>query len=1095
MKKSKIILITTILLITATIATAYTYESSFGSDRDENTYSDIVKWDYDATNIFSHVHQGQDITVEDPSPFYGSKIVEEDDGQRITEQPDNTRDAAADTTYFNVTYVANSYGEDNWAEGDLTYQEIDVSDKLEDGWTILNRRSTHNPDESIPELVTSPNPDAGQLSEHACGDSVKNQDGPDVSGIHECPEDYGLPANRYDDETESNVDTAENTITERSEEIEARPDSGSDELSEPIRNRDGDNDFMSWYDPSTDPGHVGSSDASNEITGSTSDDPSSTSSGASSTDDDPGSDSYTYDFSTYSDWFFGPFMYQPNHKEIWMTYPRTLGSSHDIPILEQESEYRLASSIDEYEEAGDIDTCDGSECTSSATSNKCWDYTDESHTHYGIKERTDTVVISDSSDEENRNYGEVSGNALTRIIPESGEFEDLTRYGVTADGDGYFEVEETSEDASLEIEVTYQEVVDGERDFDTDCTDFGTRQEATGCENGSLGDDDSGCGTSSGPSYYETTDTTYHYDDYDSSTKSIYYQDTELVEEPVFTLNPNTNPEGSNPDDSADDYIHDPEETYRSPQDREGHISIREALFAGENLHGEEYEGESDSFSEDGGTLPYNYDGDQTWISYNIDYPDTAMENSFSVSRSNFSIDTDDDTLDFISVREDFDTFNADGPYSLSNGYVTVRHDTSGEDRTGWQITGTTVDLAQNETTTDGASADFIEVHQSEESDEQTSIERLLSERGFECPTEGSDEYTHCTAYVGLYLEELDNWDDPNDPSTGVSMDIHQVDGEQSVHTSESLGACRMYESIADEDFDLDDDENVQCTEEFSDGGSGGNGDNGEDPVPGCGGVAGEWSHYMEGPAVNTSYLEEPEDYNEDIEGSVREDIQGHYEGCVEQNQCVLHGAAVDEGTVANVAHDSEIYEGYEYGGDTVDWEVCLNIDEIDDEMGYHDEGGQWYDLDDPIISEYLQQGESGNFLTSDAGDGSDLISDASQDDREDPEHIAFYYRRNPNPYHSEWNPTGYHLDGDEEEYYYGTALESTCRVDTEIIDQGWLEYDESDIECQDIQPEDYSEQGYDYGDGYGDYSLFYNFYWQTSGQEPGGNYRPAEAP
>jgi len=100
-------------------------------------------------------------------------------------------------------------------------------------------------------------------------------------------------------------------------------------------------------------------------------------------------------------------------------------------------------------------------------------------------------------------------------------------------------------------------------------------------------------------------------------------------------------------------------------------------------------------------------------------------------------------------------------------------------------------------------------------------------------------------------------------------------------------------------------------------------------------------------------------------------------------------------------------------GTPSPDWEVCLNLDDgtgddqpwdnAGNDPNARDFGGEWYDFDDERINDYLR------------GSGNNLITGGDSDDIND---IAYYWRTNPNPQHSDHNPTG----GES-----GVALEDDC--------------------------------------------------------------------
>lgn len=138
-------------------------------------------------------------------------------------------------------------------------------------------------------------------------------------------------------------------------------------------------------------------------------------------------------------------------------------------------------------------------------------------------------------------------------------------------------------------------------------------------------------------------------------------------------------------------------------------------------------------------------------------------------------------------------------------------------------------------------------------------------------------------------------------------------------------------------------------------------------------------------------------------------------------------GAPYDNSATPNDL-DSEIGPPvYEADGDnsaqeSASWEVCLNIEEDkgsnagmfgSNPNDHESVGGQWYSLDNPKVSEYLR-GEPGVGV----GNGDLLVGDSGSLDRFNRHHIAYYYRMNHNPQHSQFNPQGGNT---------GTALDINC--------------------------------------------------------------------
>ncbi len=446
----------------------------------------------------------------------------------------------------------------------------------------------------------------------------------------------------------------------------------------------------------------------------------------------------------------------------------------------------------------------------------------------------------------------------------------------------------------------------------------------------------------------------YYYDGWDDHYRDYRYETLTFDEAKIFDINPAENPAGSPTDSGSLDH----------PAD---------ALFWNDNFKGETY----GSGNADDNDLSVLSRSGNAFYSWGITENSEDIANDPSVSLSSFSIDVDG--TDFHSVRDSFETYDVDGPRGLGNGYVAMRHEvvnegTDNEQKSNnWHITGTTQGFAAEETSADGSSASFVT---------ESQVENMMKSKDIQCPGDS----LYCVAAVDLHLDDLNQWSS-TDPSDGVDLDI-TANGPYV--TSESMGVCNMYNKISDESGSLDDIENVECQ---------------YDNVTRRCHTAGTRMHTMEGPEVDEDAMK----------SSDSEAVQDDRRHCVEHSQCVLHDNNVSEGTVANVAREYfQGYPGYEEGGDSPDWEVCLNIN---DDSSYHQFGGQWYDLDNPVVGEYLRGEIDGG------GDGSQLVSGAdtssfNPDPSDGKDHIENYWLENPNPQHDMYNPKG----GME-----GTALVAHC--------------------------------------------------------------------
>lgn len=152
------------------------------------------------------------------------------------------------------------------------------------------------------------------------------------------------------------------------------------------------------------------------------------------------------------------------------------------------------------------------------------------------------------------------------------------------------------------------------------------------------------------------------------------------------------------------------------------------------------------------------------------------------------------------------------------------------------------------------------------------------------------------------------------------------------------------------------------------------------------------------------------------------------------RDSCVLGGSGYSIGTVKDVG---DFGVNVEAGEHSPDLEVCLNPDDIDrsntvrwDNQNNQpsidqssDLGGEWYDLDNEKVKEYVR-------------DNFDKDAYSSEGESPPDNRIEAYMRENPNPSHPEYNPTG------EET---GLVMEDDCGSDR--FDSG--------LECQDGTVED----------------------------------------
>ncbi|MFB6147653.1 MAG: hypothetical protein ABEJ66_02105, partial [Candidatus Nanohaloarchaea archaeon] len=329
------------------------------------------------------------------------------------------------------------------------------------------------------------------------------------------------------------------------------------------------------------------------------------------------------------------------------------------------------------------------------------------------------------------------------------------------------------------------------------------------------------------------------------------------------------------------------------------------------------------------------------------------------VSLSNFKVVVKDGERAFKSKRESLQVFDADGPNGQGDGYIAIE-----DDSTGKTIEGSTAGFLGKEVSESRTAASFVS--------------------SSDVPVPDCPDSQKCVASVDVSLQNLASWGS-TDPNTGLHWDF--VQGNPFA-LGQSFGTCMLYKKISG-------DETVNCAYDT----------NPPPPPPpptptgACGDEANEWWAYMEGPEVDDSTV-------------------GQYpsaqQACIDkETDCVIDGKDVPEGTVWNVA--SPFTSGFESGGDSPDWEVCLAIPgsgdttsgdnhDWNDDGTVTDIGGEWYDLDNEKVNSYLRS--NGGLL-------GDIDGDGSVDKHE----AGFYWDTNPGV-NGDFNPQG----GNE-----GMALEDDC--------------------------------------------------------------------
>ena len=282
-----------------------------------------------------------------------------------------------------------------------------------------------------------------------------------------------------------------------------------------------------------------------------------------------------------------------------------------------------------------------------------------------------------------------------------------------------------------------------------------------------------------------------------------------------------------------------------------------------------------------------------------------------------------------------------------------------------------------------------------------------------------------------------------NNPTKSEIVSATSVD-TQEYTLDESYSVCKAANRIAEKnpesvaaDLDWNSGEALVDCDYMRDEDGDGVGEN-ISPLPqACGDEDEEHLMTMEGPSVDSSTAENWLGYEQKCVDMREDDPNGRP---LDSDACVNKNEAYAEGTVMEV--ESNVLDPeFEKGGESPDYHVCLDLREQDNEFtdeemapkpynyrynakpnnfysgqGYF--GGQWYDLDDERINDFLQAVEDGSESLPESID-SDTAGSSSQED----DFIDYYYTYNPNPYHEDYNPYG---DGSPDGNR-GTALVADC--------------------------------------------------------------------
>lgn len=328
-------------------------------------------------------------------------------------------------------------------------------------------------------------------------------------------------------------------------------------------------------------------------------------------------------------------------------------------------------------------------------------------------------------------------------------------------------------------------------------------------------------------------------------------------------------------------------------------------------------------------------------------------------------------------------TVDADGPQGLGDGFVVIEEDSI----------VATENLERNDRV-----GDHVYVDGSNIGNQNTFLNLVDT---------SCDGDRVCVKYVNFYTSDSFSVSD-NPSASEVAGTAVRADVSRAYTADESYSVCKNINRIHEENGDghpLIDCDYSQPQP------SGGHAD--ISPLPeACGDDYEEHVMVFDGNEVDETVVQDYPSYHQRCVSWDSSEDEGYFYSehgrNLDSNSCVIQGREVAEGTVANVASvgntgNTVIDQSFEEGQDSPDWEVCLNIDQSNSNTPYNHRyndasntafGGQWYDLDDEVVNDYLRSNEGSLGLSTDQRVGS-------------PRYIDYYYGENPSPYDSTYNPEG----------------------------------------------------------------------------------------
>lgn len=273
-----------------------------------------------------------------------------------------------------------------------------------------------------------------------------------------------------------------------------------------------------------------------------------------------------------------------------------------------------------------------------------------------------------------------------------------------------------------------------------------------------------------------------------------------------------------------------------------------------------------------------------------------------------------------------------------------------------------------------------------------------------DCPSNAD----YCVKYIDYYTSsQLGQWGSPSNTAGAV-----RATSTRTMTPDRSYSVCKLVNTVHSNQVSGGDRELLDCDYEATKDGTGGD----MSPLPeSCGDVPDEHLVTGEGNQVDFGTLSKRLYQSQACLSFGSDTDTAGNEGEITDSACVMAGAPYAEGTVLNI---TEFGNGIERNRASPDFEVCLDPsesqlsakhgdrvewDNSDNVKGQKDFGGEWYDLDNEKVQQYVRNNFNPAAYST------------------NPSRVETFIRTNPNPKHPEFNPTG----GET-----GLTLEDDCGSD-----------------------------------------------------------------